>query len=210
MNDDTDRLYQNASSLIWAAHEIHESLGMSMDIDDFDEAFVFPTREFGEPRVMQFFKEYEASVHATGEENGRDQRFLLVRLACAHVGEALRFADEGFRDDAWESLVMAQYTTAKLAGVIEGEKKIPESTAAHIKVMVDEQTRSVISERARKAADKTHVANRATRDDAFAWLDAHFIQDRLTNDRAAEQLGKIVPMELSTRLSYVKNWKRSR
>ena len=76
--------------------------------------------------------------------------------------------------------------------------------------MAEEQARNIISERARKAADKTHVVNRATRDDAFRWLDDYFDKNRMTNDRAAEALGKIVPMELSTRLTYVKSWKKSR
>lgn len=67
-----------------------------------------------------------------------------------------------------------------------------------------------VSERAKASANKGHAANRAMRDEAYQWLDKHFLKDKLSNDKAAEQLGKIVPQEFSTRLSYVKKWKRSR
>ncbi|WP_060017367.1 hypothetical protein [Burkholderia ubonensis] len=205
-----DRLYQNAGSLILSAHDIYQSLGVMMEVEDFIEAFVYPTRDFGEPTARKFFDEYAATVEATGEENSRDQRFILVRLACAHIGDAMRFADDGHRDDGWEALLMAQHTTATLEGIVKAEKKSPDTAHEQIQIIALAKADSIISERARKAADKAHVENRAVRAQAFEWLDKNFDRDRLTNDSAAEALGKIVPVALSTRLSYVKSWKRSR
>lgn len=208
--DSDDRLHQNATKLVVAAHEIWNSLGDETDIYDFIDMFVYPTRDYGKPAPMQFFSEYRASIEKTGEENGRDERFILVRLACAHIGGALRFAADGFRDDAWECLLMAQFTTATLDGVIKTEKKNLDSTPVRINLIATAQARTIISDRARKAADKSHEANRAIRNEAHKWLDDHFHQDGLTNDRAAEALQKIVPMEFSTRMGYVKSWKASR
>ncbi|MBW5285310.1 hypothetical protein [Burkholderia gladioli] len=205
-----DRLYQNAGSLVVAAHQIWDELGVVMDLQDFIDAFIYATRDYGKPTARQFFDEYAKSVEATGEENNREQRFVLVRLACAHIGDALRFADDGFRDDAWEALLMAQHTTATLEGIIKTEKKSPEISGGHIHEIALAKAQTIISARARKAADKAHEANRAIRDEAYKWLDEHFDRDQLTNDRAAEGLQKIVPMEFSTRLGYVKSWKSSR
>lgn len=67
-----------------------------------------------------------------------------------------------------------------------------------------------MSEVAQKAAYARNAENRAIRNQAFKWLDDHFEQDGLTNEGAAEELRKVVPVTFSTRLSYVKKWKASR
>ncbi|MBB5501544.1 hypothetical protein [Paraburkholderia sp. MM5384-R2] len=209
-NNPDDRLYQNAGSLIVSAHQIWDELGVVMDLQDFIDGFVYTTRDYGEPTARQFFDEYAKSVETTGEENSREQRFVLVRLACAHIGDALRFADDGFRDDAWEALLMAQHTTATLEGVIKTEKKSPEISGGHIHEIALAKAQTIISERARNAADKRHTENRALRDDAIEWLKQHYEADKLTDERAAENLGRIVPVGFDARLGYVKTWKKTR
>ncbi|SAK67953.1 hypothetical protein AWB80_03373 [Caballeronia pedi] len=204
-----DRIYQYFESISETAHSLWTDLGVIMSFDAFAGALIFTTRDYGSPTARQFLNEYADSVETTGDECARMQRFMLIRLSCAYLGEALRYADDGYRDDAWESLLLAQYAVAKLSGFIAGENENPKRDAM-LKEMAKHEAQRMISERARKAADKTHEGNRATRDEAFKWLDEHFEKRKLTNDRAAELLGDVVSKEFSTRLSYVKKWKQSR
>ncbi|SAK42973.1 hypothetical protein AWB76_00490 [Caballeronia temeraria] len=204
-----DRIYQYIESIAEDAHSIWTDLGIIMSLDAFMGAFLFTTRDYGSPTARQFLEEYAASVESTGDQCARMQRFMLIRMSCAYLGEALRYADDGYPDDAWESLLLAQHAVTKLSGFIDGETKNPKRDAM-LQEMARHEAERMISERARKAADKTHAGNRAIRDEAFKWLDEHFEKRNLTNDRAAELLGEIVSKEFSTRLSYVKKWKQSR
>lgn len=204
-----DRLYKSAGVLAVEAQGIWDEMGVVMDMDSLFDGFIYLTRDFGKPTSRQFYDEFVAVVTASGDTNSLKQRTVLIRMALARIGEVMRLADDGFRDEAWELLLSAKHVLSALLNSAAHENKIAEA-ATQIHRMAIEQANSIISERARNAAAKAHTANRAMRDEAHAWLDEHFAEDNLTIDRAAEELKKIVPVEFSTRKSYVKSWKLSR
>jgi|GEM_PF-6516825 len=172
--------------------------------EEFAMRYVQPTMYHGRPSSSVILQEYGRAVEAaTHSGSWRDVRLCVIRVAAAQTAESLSGIKRGDREAAWNSLSQAQFWLGTLCD-------IPKEPSSELSSMATEQATRIISQRARNAAAKAHAENRAIRDEAYAWLDEHFDREKMTVSRAAEALQKIVPVELSTRLTYVKNWKKSR
>ncbi|WP_433703893.1 hypothetical protein [Paraburkholderia sacchari] len=189
-SDTVDRLLKDAKEVI----EDHG--GEAMSFDDFlsvvldNEAIeIFytarPDFDLVEPKLLT-----------------HEQYRYVALLQCINIDEAVDKYEDESANAGWQALVSAAESLARLRTL----DKFAYSTG--LAVDVAQQVRAILSSRARLASAASHAEHRELEQMACEWLDAHFRQDGLTNDRAAEALGKVVPVALSTRQAYVKRWRR--
>lgn len=150
--------------------------------------------EFIEPTYFDIESPYPRRSYPEGAN--------VVIDACAEIGKAASYYDEGYVDEAWYLILTCSLL---IFGLYRNLNRGEDENSKIEKII-----KAKISSNARRASDKAHEEHRALRAQAFAWLKDHFEQDGLTNDSAAEKLGKVVPVAFSTRLAYVKSWRRSR
>lgn len=169
---------------------------------------VTPVRESFEPSVKDLFHTWHAILNSTGEEFTQEQQRLMVDMAGVHMGVALYHADRDDDDSAWEEVNFANHWLSLLRGYLDGQKKNPPQHI--VREYAEKRVAEVIKQRYRDAAIKGHAADHSNEAFAGEWLNAHFVQDKHTNESAAEALGKVVTGAFGTRLGYVKRWRKSR
>ncbi|MGF6664849.1 hypothetical protein QF000_006517 [Paraburkholderia atlantica] len=113
------------------------------------------------------------------------------RIALAHIYQALLTSATDAPEVAWTHLLRANWWQGMGTGGM--------SASSHR-----------WNEIKKKVQDARHRENNQIRETAYGWLNEHFDKLSLTNDDAAERLANVVPMKLSTRIDYVKSWKKTR
>ena len=187
-----------------------EDMGTDLTSDEFYNQYIHEAREDETVTVRDIFLLYRSLVDRDGDEFTPQQQILMVQMAGINLGHALYHLDRRNLNEAWENIVFGSHWIYYLSGHLRTQKKSSSVDDSAVERLALAHAETIISERAQKAALKGHEANHAMRDEAYAWLNDHFVQDKLTIDRAAEELKKIVPVEFSTRKGYVKSWKKSR
>lgn len=116
----------------------------------------------------------------------------MLDVACLFVVQAVRAdVDKASPKEQWELACEARRRLGMLQGYILGTRE-----------------RTGISTLAKLGADALHKENRAMRQQAYEWLAENLERFKSSPD-AAEALKDIVPMQFSTRLDYVKAFKKA-
>ncbi|MDP9153952.1 MAG: hypothetical protein M3O74_06860 [Pseudomonadota bacterium] len=139
--------------------------------------------------LMAAFEQYETATKKFDVDAFAEDCF---RLVAAHLFRSMEKQGLGATDEAWQHATNATWWLAFATGIsINGPN----------------DRWKMIQEKMQTAR---HRENNEIRDQAYVWLNANFDALKLTNDDAAEKLGEVVPVKLSTRIDYVKSWKKTR
>ncbi|WP_186133889.1 hypothetical protein [Burkholderia gladioli] len=200
-----DALHQSANTILHAIIEVAEKNDCIDEIQFFIDYIALSPYSAVDTAIQNPSRHDEAEEIAENQASANNL-VMYAQLACSFVGEAMSLSDSGARDEGWERLLLAQHLTSLLQlSTQSADRIIQKINNAALKKAAEER-----SNQARKAALASHADDEQNRLLAFLWLNDHFIQDALTEDEAAEKLGKIVPVRHSTRASYIRKWKKSR